>query len=100
MQSPDPASKEIIRLTVTSDEVKSHAPETAVVSVVIPQIADKGLQSAEEIWTAFCHYSHFFTSETSARGWFDGKQIEPQLLSVDEGFALGQHWFEELLEHA
>lgn len=98
IQSMDPVTKEEIHLTVAPDGVVK-APTGAVISIVIPKIDQKGLESAEQIWSAFCSYSHYFTSEESARQWFEERHVEPLFLSVDEGFELASKWFAQILKY-
>ena len=100
VETRDPVTKEPIRLTVDPNGVRSYLPERAILSIVIPQVRIKGLQSAEQIWSAFCSYSHFFTSEQTARAWFAGKEIEPVLLTIEEGFDLGRKWSENIGRYA
>ena len=100
VETRDPVTKEPIRLTIDPEGVRSHTPGSATLSIIIPQVRIKGLQSAEQIWSAFCSYSHFFTSEQTARAWFAGKEIEPLFLTIEEGFELGRKWFENIGRYA
>lgn len=100
VESPDPVTGAPIRLTVGQDRVESHTPAGAVISLVIPSIKEQGIRSAEKVWTAFCHYSHYFESETNGAAWFEGRGQEPLFLPLEEGFKLGQIWFEKINRHA
>lgn len=92
VESPDPLTQEAIRVTVGPGGVEQYSPSSAVISIVVPKIKEKGLESAEEIWTAFCHYSLYFSSRASAEEWFQEKSVEPIFLSIDEGFQVGRDW--------
>lgn len=95
VESTDPVTGEKIRLTIGPDRVESYAPSSAVISIVVPKIKKKGIQSAEQIWTAFCNYSLYFSSRASAEEWFQGKSVEPVFLSIDEGFQVGREWLSD-----
>ncbi len=92
VESPDPLTQEAIRVTVGSEGVEQYSPSSAVISIVVPKIKLKGLESAEEIWTAFCNYSLYFSSRASAEEWFQEKSVEPIFLSIDEGFQVARDW--------
>ncbi len=95
VESPDPLTQETIRVTVGPEGVEQYSPSSAVISIVVPKIKEKGLESAEEIWTAFCNYSLYFSSRASAEEWFQEKSVEPIFLSIDEGFLLGRDWLSQ-----
>ncbi|MCI0371195.1 MAG: alkylmercury lyase [candidate division NC10 bacterium] len=97
VQSSCPATKVTIRLTVTPEKVKEVEPPGAVMSLVVPEVTKSGRESVEEVWMTFCHFVHFFSSPEAASKWFSGKNREPILLSVEEGYRLGRMAFEELL---
>jgi hypothetical protein len=99
VEAPDPATGEAVRFTLGPKGV-DDAPEGAVISIVVPKIKEKGIESAEQIWTAFCSYSHYFTSVESGQKWFEGKHVEPIFLSIDEGHELGRKWFAQIIEYA
>ena len=102
VESLDPVSKDVVRVEVGSAGVKRYSPKTSVISIVIPEVPDseKGLESAEQIWSAFCSYSHYFTSEDNARKWFADKEIEPMILSIEDGHELGRKWFAKVNQYA
>ncbi len=95
IESTDPVTHETVRVTVGPEGVRRVSPESSVISIVVPKIKEKGLESAEEIWTAFCHYSLYFSSQASAEEWFREKHVEPTFLSIDEGFQVGRDWLVE-----
>jgi alkylmercury lyase len=100
VESLDPVTQERIKISLSPEGVLEYLPKSAVLSIVIPKVDVKGLQSAEQIWTAFCNYSLFFTTVETARQWFRGKKVEPVLLSIKEGFELGRKWFEKVRKYA
>ncbi len=100
VESPDPVTNETIRVTFGSDQVEGYTPSSAVVSIVIPKVKEKGLESAEEIWTAFCNYSLYFTSTETALEWFADKHVEPVFLTVEEAHELGGKWFQKVIQYA
>ncbi|MFQ5899893.1 MAG: organomercurial lyase [Candidatus Methylomirabilia bacterium] len=99
VESSCPATQQKVRLAITPEKVERCEPPTALVSIVVPKGAKKGRESVEEIWMTFCHFVHFFTSPEAAAEWFSGKNQDPLLLSVDEGYQLGRIAFARLLEY-
>ena len=67
--------------------------------MVLPKPNPEGPNSAEEIWKVFCHYVFFFSSAEAVTEWFKGKNYDPVILSVEEGFQLGRMTFEEVLNY-
>ena len=100
VESPDPVNKEIVRITLGPDKVERYTPDSAVISIVVPKVEKKGLESAEEIWTAFCNYSVYFTSTETAQEWFAEKHVDPIFLSIEEGHRLGGLWFDKVRQFA
>jgi hypothetical protein len=102
VESLDPLTKDPIQVSVQADKVDDYSPNSAVISIVIPEIpeGERGLESAEAIWTAFCSYSHYFTSTENAQEWFSDKDVKPILLSIEEGFELGRKWFRKVNQFA
>ena len=97
VESPCPATKETVRLTITPEKVESYAPRSAAISIVLPKTTKSGPESVQEIWGALCHHVHFFKTPEVATEWFAGKNLDPIMLSVEDGFDLGRMAFEELL---
>jgi len=69
VSSSCPTTGETIRLTITPEGVTSYQPESAVISIVIPQPSTSGLECVEEIWTTFCYHVYFFASPQAAQEW-------------------------------
>lgn len=97
--SPDPVTGEEVAVTIGTDGT-IEAPATAVISIVVPKIDHQGLESAEQIWMAFCNYSLYFASEANGRAWFAGKNVEPFFLTVAEGMELGRQWLQPIIRYA
>jgi alkylmercury lyase len=94
-----PATKSKILLTLSPDRVEGYKPANAVLSIVLPGPSAEGLKSAAEIWKIFCHYVFFFSSAEVVTEWFKGKNYDPVILPVEEGFQLGRMTFEEVLKY-
>jgi alkylmercury lyase len=95
-----PTTKSRIYLTLSPDGVERYEPANAVLSMVVPQPNPEGPKSAEEIWKVFCHYVFFFSSAEALTKWFIGKDYNPVILSIQEGFQLGHMAFEKVLKYA
>jgi alkylmercury lyase len=91
-----PATKEKIRLTITPEKVEHVAPPGTVLSMVVPEIVKGGCYSSEEIRCSFCQLVHFFSSPEAAKEWVLEKNRDIAILSVEEGYRLGQLAFEKL----
>lgn len=94
-----PTTGETIRLTITPEGVTSKHPESAAISIVIPQPTTSGLESVEEIWMTFCHHIHFFASPQVAQEWVAARGQEIAILTVEEAFELGRLTLSEVLQH-
>lgn len=95
IESADPQTGEAVSVTVEGDEVTSHSPADAVVSIVIPK-SDEAAESVEAVWMLFCDHVHFFASKASAEAHFAGKDAEVYFPSVAEAFELGSVAFAAL----
>ncbi|MFU0505254.1 organomercurial lyase [Pseudaminobacter sp. NGMCC 1.201702] len=86
IESKDPESGQVVRLTVSPSGVNSVEPAGIVVSMVPPQTWD--LTSAARVMKSACHFIFFFTSRASGERW-QAKHTEPEtiLLSMDEAVA-------------
>src|SRR5260370_6436769 len=94
-----PVTGETIRLTITPEGVTSKHPDSAAISIVIPQPTTSGLESVEEIWTTFCHHIHFSASLQAAQEWVAAREQEIAILAIEEAFELGRLTLSELLRH-
>jgi len=99
VESQDPGTKQTVHLSLGPKGVEKFAPSNAVISIVIPKTDKKGLESAEAIWKAFCHFSLYFTSVESGKKWFEGRGLDPIFLSPQEGHELGSLWFEDVIKY-
>ncbi len=99
VEAPDPETGEAVRFTLGPDGV-NEVPEGAVISIVVPKVKEKGIESAEQIWTAFCSYSHYFTSVENGQKWFESKHVDPIFLTIEEGHELGGKWFAQIIQYA
>ncbi len=91
-----PTTKEKIQLTISPEKVEQVAPPGTVLSMVVPEIAKGGCDSPEEIRCSFCQLVHFFSSYEGAAEWVSEKNRDIAILSVEDGYRLGQLAFEEL----
>ena len=98
VQSHCPATKKVIRVTITPDKVEHYDPAAAVLSMVIPKTTGRGLQSAEETWMTFCHFVHYFSSREAVTAWFAGNDVDLMVLSIEEGYRLGHLAFKEIID--
>ena len=93
-----PVTKNEIKLTITPDKVEQYEPTEAVMSIVRPKPTKSGFESVEEVWMIFCHQVHFFSSYQVANEWLAEKNIEGEILSIEEGYELGSLTFGELIK--
>ena len=97
--SESPATKKLVRVTVSPDGVKETDPEDAIVSVVVLD-PDKGeIGSVEEAWSQFCHQVYFFASREEAEEWTANRN-DIEILTVDEAFELGRRAWVSVLAYA
>jgi alkylmercury lyase len=86
--SPDPETREIVRLIVTPDLVESVVPTEAVVSFIQLE-ADVFRTSAANLMASFCHFVFFFASRSSGERWI-AKHPGTFLYSVEDAFTLAK----------
>lgn len=67
VESPDPETGDLVRLTVTPSGVETVEPETAVVSLLRPDSSE--FTSAANVMAKFCHFVFFFASRESGERW-------------------------------
>ena len=88
VSSPDPETRELVRVTVSPIGIERVEPNDAVVSFPLPGDGDFA-QSAKNVMGTFCHSVFFFTSREAGERWpstHDGTV----LYSVDDAFELGR----------
>ncbi len=79
------ATGEPVRLTVDPTGVESADPQGLAVSFVVPH--SEAVRA--DVITSFCHYVHFFTSESAASPWRE-KHPAAFLLPLPEAFEVGR----------
>lgn len=84
IESRDPETGQMVRLTVSPDRIETAEPAGIVVSMSRPKRWD--LTAADRIITSACHFHFFFASRDSGERWV-AKHPETFLLSLDEMFA-------------
>ena len=97
IESKCPFTGEIISITVSPTKVEKIEPVNAVVSIVIPEVKEDSIKVVEEIWMIFCHHVFFFSSPDAAKSWLEDKKMNANVLTVEEGYQLGQMTFKELM---
>lgn len=89
VESLDPVSKEVVRLTVTPEGVEQVEPSGAVTSLmfILPEID----QIRSDVIKSFCHYLHFFAAPETAEKWVaqSPKSSDLLTLSIEDAFRIG-----------
>jgi alkylmercury lyase len=98
VESPDPETGQIIHLQVSPERITSARPEAAVVSFV-DGVSDECVDVATT-QAAFCQLVHFFAGGLSAERFLAGRRAKGRVLTLDEGFALGQQLQKRLIDAA
>ncbi len=86
VESRDPRTGNMIRLTVGPDGVRASEPEAPVVSFVAAD-AEQFNRSAENVMGSFCHFVFFFESRASGEAW-TAENAGTFILSLDEAAEL------------
>ncbi|MGH7614389.1 MAG: organomercurial lyase [Gemmatimonadales bacterium] len=87
VESPDPETGQVVRLTVTPEGVESADPEI-VVSFLLPDSSEFE-KSAANVMATFCHFVFFFASRESGERWA-AKHAGTFLYSLDEAVELAR----------
>ncbi len=88
VDSPDPETGEIVRLSISPERIESAEPRDALVSFLLPA-ADDFDGSAANVMANFCHYVFFFASRESGERWA-ARHRGTFLYSLEEAFELGR----------
>jgi alkylmercury lyase len=88
VESPDPGTGELVRLTVSPTRVEAVEPRGAVVSFLLPDARDFDTTAANVV-AKFCHFVFFFASQGSGERWV-ARHPGTFLYSVDDAFALAK----------
>jgi len=99
VESICPVTNVKIKLTLSPEKVLEYVPESAVLSIVLPKPSEEGLRSAGKIGMIFCHYVLFFSSSEAAAKWFEGKDCDLVICSIEEGYQLGRKAFTEIIKY-
>jgi alkylmercury lyase len=99
IESICPQTKCGITVALGPEGVESTTPAETVLSIVLPERDEKALDGVEQVWSFFCSHVHFFASEAVASEWFSGKDLNFELLRVEDGFRLGLETFREILQY-
>ena len=97
IESPSPVTHSPIRLRVSPERVEDVSPASAVLSFVLEDSSREERVSVEAMWSAFCTHVHFFATHDEAERWAKGRD-DLAILTVAEGFELGQVWPRVLLD--
>lgn len=88
IESEDPETGELVRLTVSPTDIETADPEEGVVvSMTSPEAWD--VSAFSRMLATFCHFVFFFTSRASGERWV-AKHPETVLLSLEEAFEWGK----------
>ncbi|MGH8257344.1 MAG: organomercurial lyase, partial [Steroidobacteraceae bacterium] len=87
IESRDPETGELARLTVSPARVETAEPSGVVLSMMPPDAWD--FTSAARVIASACHFIFFFASRTSGEHW-RARHSETVLLSLDDAFALAK----------
>lgn len=87
VESRDPETGELLRLTFAHSRVDAAEPAEIVMSMVSPGAWD--MTSAARIRASACHFIYFFASRASAERW-QVKHPHTVVLSLDNAFSLGR----------
>jgi len=86
--SPDPETREIVRLVVTPDRIESVVPDGTVVSFIRLD-AEIFRTSAANVMANFCHFVYFFASRSSGERWI-AKHPGTFLYTLEQAFILAK----------
>jgi alkylmercury lyase len=85
VESKDPETDQVIRLTVSPARVEAVEPKGVVVSMRRREKWDWDARSALQIMSSICHFQFFFASRESGERWVSN-HADTSLLSLDEVF--------------
>ena len=89
VESRDPHTGTVIKLTVSSAGVESVEPAAAVISILIGDI-EVVKTKPTKVMASFCHHIFFLESPETGAEWAAQHGEGTFLVTLDEGFALGK----------
>ena len=84
VESTDPETGQVVRMTVSPDGVTAVEPKDAVMSILEPTE-----KMREDVVASFCHYVYFFPSREIGEKWV-GKNPGTMLMSIEDAFELAK----------
>ena len=99
VESVCPQTNDPIVVTLSPQKVKKYKPADSVISVVHPETSQCEITTVDAVNACFCLYSNFFSSLAAAKDWFQEKDIEVRILSINSGFLLGGLLVEPILSY-
>jgi len=87
VESRDPESGELVRLTISPARIEAVEPKDVTLSFLRPDTVD--FTSAIQIMATACHYIFFFASRASGERWV-AKHPGTELVSLHEAFVLAR----------
>ena len=84
VESTDPETGQVVRMTVSPDGVNAVVPEGAVMSILEPTEAMRA-----DVVASFCHYGYFFPSRKIGEKWV-AKNPGTMLMSIEDAFELAK----------
>ncbi len=89
VESRDPQTGTVIKLTVAPDGVEAAEPASTVVSVLVGD-TDVVKTNPAKVMGTFCHHIFFFESPESAAEWTTQHGEGTFVVTLDEAFELGK----------
>ncbi len=98
IESRDPETGDVVRLTVSPERVDLVQPADAVVSFLLPKPYDIDTTATNRM-ACFCHFVFFFASRDSGKRWTT-RHPGTFFYSVEDAFALGKRLNQQHFGHA
>ncbi len=91
VESRDPHSGTVIKLTVTPDGVENVEPSETVMSIVLddPEVVKT---NPTKVMASFCHHIFFLESVETGVAWTAQRGQDTFLVTLEEAFALGKRF--------
>ena len=91
VESRDPHTGTVIRLTVTPDGIQDVEPVDAVMSILVAD-TEVVKTNPTKVMASFCHHIFFFESQESGAAWAAKHGEGTFLVTLEEAFALGKRF--------
>jgi alkylmercury lyase len=97
--SASPLEKRVVKVTVSPSKVVKYTPASAVLIMTVLDPKKDDVSTLELLWNNVCHKIFYCASREEAQQWLKDKK-NMAIMTIEDGFDLGQAAFAKVLKYA